>query len=120
MGNILPEARCRRSRRYPWSMCGIVGYVGHRSALDVVLGGLQRLEYRGYDSAGVALVGDEGSDSPLVSAKRAGIVAQELQAMGFIPEMMTAKGWGEANPIASNDTEEGQLKNRRVEVIINR
>ncbi|MFD4644071.1 glutamine--fructose-6-phosphate transaminase (isomerizing) [Lentzea sp. NPDC058436] len=41
-------------------MCGIVGYVGHQSALDVVLDGLRRLEYRGYDSAGVAVVtGDE-------------------------------------------------------------
>ncbi|HEX2143094.1 MAG TPA: glutamine--fructose-6-phosphate aminotransferase, partial [Glycomyces sp.] len=37
-------------------MCGIVGYVGRRSAVDVVLDGLRRLEYRGYDSAGVALV----------------------------------------------------------------
>ncbi|MFD9699145.1 glutamine--fructose-6-phosphate transaminase (isomerizing) [Lentzea sp. NPDC059081] len=37
-------------------MCGIVGYVGHQSALDVVLDGLRRLEYRGYDSAGVAVV----------------------------------------------------------------
>ncbi|WP_133848479.1 glutamine--fructose-6-phosphate transaminase (isomerizing) [Labedaea rhizosphaerae] len=36
-------------------MCGIVGYVGHRQALDVVLDGLRRLEYRGYDSAGVAV-----------------------------------------------------------------
>ncbi|WP_132877721.1 glutamine--fructose-6-phosphate transaminase (isomerizing) [Tamaricihabitans halophyticus] len=36
-------------------MCGIVGYVGHRPALDVVIGGLRRLEYRGYDSAGVAI-----------------------------------------------------------------
>ncbi|MBE9375029.1 glutamine--fructose-6-phosphate transaminase (isomerizing) [Saccharopolyspora sp. HNM0983] len=36
-------------------MCGIVGYAGHRQALDVVLDGLRRLEYRGYDSAGVAL-----------------------------------------------------------------
>ena len=41
-------------------MCGIVGYVGHRPALDVVLGGLRRLEYRGYDSAGVAITGDAG------------------------------------------------------------
>lgn len=41
-------------------MCGIVGYVGHQSALDVVLDGLRRLEYRGYDSAGIAVVaGDE-------------------------------------------------------------
>ncbi len=37
-------------------MCGIVGYVGQRNALEVVLGGLRRLEYRGYDSTGVALV----------------------------------------------------------------
>src|SRR4051812_45190939 len=36
-------------------MCGIVGYVGSRPAVDVLLKGLKRLEYRGYDSAGVAL-----------------------------------------------------------------
>ncbi|MHA6805781.1 glutamine--fructose-6-phosphate transaminase (isomerizing) [Salinifilum ghardaiensis] len=41
-------------------MCGIVGYAGHRQALDVVLGGLRRLEYRGYDSAGVALLDGGG------------------------------------------------------------
>lgn len=41
-------------------VCGIVGYVGHRSALDVVLDGLRRLEYRGYDSAGVAVLDGEG------------------------------------------------------------
>ncbi|MET8756730.1 glutamine--fructose-6-phosphate transaminase (isomerizing) [Lentzea sp. NPDC004782] len=39
-------------------MCGIVGYVGHRAALDVVLDGLRRLEYRGYDSAGVAVINE--------------------------------------------------------------
>lgn len=52
-------------------MCGIVGYVGHRGALDVVLGGLRRLEYRGYDSAGVALV----NGAEVVSAKKAGKMA---------------------------------------------
>ncbi len=41
-------------------MCGIVGYVGHRPALDVVLQGLGRLEYRGYDSAGVAVLDGTG------------------------------------------------------------
>jgi glucosamine--fructose-6-phosphate aminotransferase (isomerizing) len=41
-------------------MCGIVGYVGHRPALDVVMDGLRRLEYRGYDSAGVALLDGTG------------------------------------------------------------
>ncbi len=49
-------------------MCGIVGYVGERSAEEVVIGGLRRLEYRGYDSAGIAMV----LDGTIVSAKKAG------------------------------------------------
>ncbi|KDQ69010.1 glutamine--fructose-6-phosphate transaminase (isomerizing) [Streptomyces sp. NTK 937] len=49
-------------------MCGIVGYVGGQSAQDVVVAGLKRLEYRGYDSAGVAVPADGG----LASAKKAG------------------------------------------------
>jgi glutamine---fructose-6-phosphate transaminase (isomerizing) len=49
-------------------MCGIVGYVGDRAALDIVVEGLRRLEYRGYDSAGVAVV-DGGR---LQIAKKAG------------------------------------------------
>ena len=50
-------------------MCGIVGYVGKNSSLDVLIGGLRRLEYRGYDSAGVAIITDDGE---LVTRKRAG------------------------------------------------
>ncbi|MFF4158246.1 glutamine--fructose-6-phosphate transaminase (isomerizing) [Streptomyces sp. NPDC001678] len=52
-------------------MCGIVGYVGGQCALEVVLAGLRRLEYRGYDSAGVAVLADGG----LAAAKKAGKLA---------------------------------------------
>jgi glutamine---fructose-6-phosphate transaminase (isomerizing) len=41
-------------------MCGIVGYVGPRQCVDLIVGGLRKLEYRGYDSAGVAVVGPSG------------------------------------------------------------
>ena len=41
-------------------MCGIVGYIGGQEACPILIGGLKRLEYRGYDSAGVALINHEG------------------------------------------------------------
>ncbi|HEV8436620.1 MAG TPA: glutamine--fructose-6-phosphate transaminase (isomerizing) [Methylomirabilota bacterium] len=41
-------------------MCGIVGYIGGKSAVEIILDGLRRLEYRGYDSAGVAVIGPGG------------------------------------------------------------
>src|SRR4051812_49647265 len=53
-------------------MCGIVGYVGSQDVLEVVLEGLRRLEYRGYDSAGVAVRTDAGE---LAGAKKAGKLA---------------------------------------------
>ena len=40
-------------------MCGIVGYIGSRSATDIIINGLKRLEYRGYDSAGIALLSED-------------------------------------------------------------
>ncbi len=43
-------------------MCGIVGYIGGRSAAHVIVGGLKRLEYRGYDSAGIGVLNAEGLD----------------------------------------------------------
>ncbi|MFJ6543126.1 glutamine--fructose-6-phosphate transaminase (isomerizing) [Streptomyces sp. NPDC003656] len=62
-------------------MCGIVGYVGARSALEVVMAGLKRLEYRGYDSAGVAVLADGG----LASAKRAGKLVNLEKELGERP-----------------------------------
>jgi glucosamine--fructose-6-phosphate aminotransferase (isomerizing) len=60
-------------------MCGIVGYTGPREAGPVLLDGLRRLEYRGYDSAGIALVTETGD---LFVEKRAGKVAVLTDALG--------------------------------------
>ncbi|MEZ2189892.1 glutamine--fructose-6-phosphate transaminase (isomerizing) [Corynebacterium sp. CCM 9204] len=53
-------------------MCGIVGYVGKQQGLDVVLEALRRMEYRGYDSSGIAVIGDDGG---LQAVKRSGQLA---------------------------------------------
>src|SRR3954453_3211950 len=52
-------------------MCGIVGYVGGQQAAPLLLEGLSRLEHRGYDSAGIAVLGP-GKESALAGAKKAG------------------------------------------------
>src|SRR5690242_5897185 len=62
-------------------MCGIVGYVGSQSALDVVMAGLKRLEYRGYDSAGIAVLADGG----LAAAKKAGELVNLEKALSEQP-----------------------------------
>ncbi len=71
-------------------MCGIVAYVGNRPARDVVLAGLRRLEYRGYDSAGIAVL--DGSAVEL--RRRAGALAnlEELLAQEPLPESSTGVG----------------------------
>ena len=59
-------------------MCGIVGYVGERDILSVLIVGLERLSYRGYDSAGIAVV----SDDEISVWKRPGkvhVLAKELE-----------------------------------------
>ena len=55
----------RRPRLYPYTprMCGIVGYVGKRPCRDLLMAGLEKLEYRGYDSAGISLLDDGRIDS---------------------------------------------------------
>ncbi|WKD33085.1 glutamine--fructose-6-phosphate transaminase (isomerizing) [Streptomyces xanthophaeus] len=71
-------------------MCGIVGYVGAQSALDVVIAGLKRLEYRGYDSAGVAVL----ADGSLAAVKKAGkLVNLEKELVGHpLPTGSTGLG----------------------------
>src|SRR6201997_563880 len=59
-------------------MCGIVGYVGQRPAFDVVMDALRRMEYRGYDSSGIALVDGHGK---LTVRRRAGRLANLEEAV---------------------------------------
>ncbi|XVU26289.1 glutamine--fructose-6-phosphate transaminase (isomerizing) [Actinoplanes sp. CA-054009] len=69
-------------------MCGIVGYVGGRPALSIVLDGLRRLEYRGYDSAGVAVI-DGGI---VLTEKKAGKLANLEKALADRPSDDIATG----------------------------
>jgi glucosamine--fructose-6-phosphate aminotransferase (isomerizing) len=54
-------------------VCGIIGYIGRQPVLPVLLDGLRRLEYRGYDSAGVALVADGKLDVRRAAGKLANL-----------------------------------------------
>jgi glucosamine--fructose-6-phosphate aminotransferase (isomerizing) len=71
-------------------MCGIVGYVGDRRAQDVVVEGLRRLEYRGYDSAGIALV----DGASIAWRKRAGKLANLEKAVADSPLPDSTTGIG--------------------------
>ncbi len=66
-------------------MCGIVGYLGNRAAARVLLAGLRRLEYRGYDSAGIAVV----SRDALETRKAIGAVAGLAEVAGDLPDDAT-------------------------------
>jgi len=59
-------------------MCGIIGYVGSRASKELLLAGLERLEYRGYDSAGIALLEEPGLDY--------------VRAIGNLQELKAAAG----------------------------
>ena len=71
-------------------MCGIVGYVGPKQAQGVVIEGLRRLEYRGYDSAGIALA----ADGVIASEKRAGKLANLDKALADTPLPESTTGIG--------------------------
>ncbi|CCQ17262.1 Glucosamine-6-phosphate synthase [Rhodococcus sp. AW25M09] len=63
-------------------MCGIVGYVGHRPALGVVVEALRRMEYRGYDSAGIAILDGAGASAVERKAGRLANLEAELDDIG--------------------------------------
>ena len=66
----------------------------------------------------------DNTGSPMIneqlSFQRADLLSKQIIDMGIDPTVVKAQGWGEANPIATNDTEDGRTQNRRVEVIIRR
>ena len=70
-------------------MCGIVGYVGPEPSLPILIEGLRRLEYRGYDSAGVAVM-----DGGLAVVKRAGKLSQLEAALASTPSVTGSTGMG--------------------------
>ncbi|NHI17661.1 glutamine--fructose-6-phosphate transaminase (isomerizing) [Microbacterium excoecariae] len=72
-------------------MCGIVGYVGPRPSQDILISGLARLEYRGYDSAGIAVVDGEGH---LGMRKRAGKLARLRDSLADAPLAAGTTGIG--------------------------
>lgn len=63
-------------------MCGIIGYVGDKNTVDVLLAGLKRQEYRGYDSAGIALISNDGV---MESAKKSGKLQALVNEVGAHP-----------------------------------
>lgn len=101
-------------------MCGIVGYVGAQPAEGVVIEGLRRLEYRGYDSAGIALV-DGGT---IVSDKRAGKLANLEKAIADapLPQVTTGIGhtrWATHGPPTDRNAHPHLGRERRVALVHN-
>jgi glucosamine--fructose-6-phosphate aminotransferase (isomerizing) len=75
-------------------MCGIVGYVGSQQALGIVIQGLRRMEYRGYDSAGIAVVDRSGGEARLAGAKKAGKLANLEKELDARPLPASTTGLG--------------------------
>ena len=71
-------------------MCGIVGYVGQKQALEIVVAGLRRLEYRGYDSAGVAVLADGALDTRKKAGKLVNL--ETLLGQDPLPDSTTGIG----------------------------
>src|SRR5207245_1924055 len=66
-------------------MCGIIAYVGRKIAQPVLIEGLKRLEYRGYDSAGIAVIDDRGSLHIRRAVGRISVLESTLHGNGALP-----------------------------------
>ncbi|MFB7845241.1 glutamine--fructose-6-phosphate transaminase (isomerizing) [Microbacterium sp. NPDC056052] len=99
-------------------MCGIVGYIGHQAAAPVLVEGLTRLEYRGYDSAGIAVLGTKGT----ASIRRVGRV-RELEAA--LPKRLTGTvgightRWATHGPALEQNAHPQRSQDGRISVVHN-
>ncbi|MBN9158033.1 glutamine--fructose-6-phosphate transaminase (isomerizing) [Microbacterium sp.] len=99
-------------------MCGIVGYIGHQAAAPVLVEGLTRLEYRGYDSAGIAVLGSKGT----TSVRRVGRV-RELEAA--LPKRLTGTAgightrWATHGPAVERNAHPQRSQDGRISVVHN-
>lgn len=99
-------------------MCGIVGYIGHQAAAPVLVEGLTRLEYRGYDSAGVAVLGSKGTSA----IRRVGRV-RELEAA--LPKRLTGTvgightRWATHGPAIEQNAHPQRSQDGRISVVHN-
>src|SRR5512147_3220816 len=75
-------------------MCGIVGYVGPRNPVEIILSGLHRLEYRGYDSAGIALCPSAPGPLSIIKAKGKIVELEKLLKQSLPPGTTYSTGIG--------------------------
>src|SRR5580693_10445443 len=100
-------------------MCGIVGYVGGREAVPVLTEGLSRLEYRGYDSAGIAVLGSKGTTQVF---RRVGRV-RDLEAS--LPRRLAGKTgightrWATHGPATEENAHPQSSEDGRISVVHN-
>jgi glucosamine--fructose-6-phosphate aminotransferase (isomerizing) len=111
-------------------MCGIVGYVGHRPVQDILLAGLEKLEYRGYDSAGISIQSDVGLESVRavgnLSALRSAVAAAPADRGGAVavaaPPATTGIGhtrWATHGRVSEENAHPHFDSDNRVHIVVN-
>src|SRR4051812_18430743 len=109
-------------------MCGIVGYVGHRSAQEILLAGLEKLEYRGYDSAGISIQSEAGLEAlravgNLAQLRAAVLAAEESGGVAVLaPPATTGIGhtrWATHGRVTQEDAHPHYDDEGRVHVVVN-
>ena len=110
-------------------MCGIVGYVGQRSVQEILLAGLEKLEYRGYDSAGISIQAEGGLDSVRavgnLSALKAAVATQARERGGvavLAPPATTGIGhtrWATHGRVCEENAHPHFDSENRVHIVVN-